>query len=161
MRWGHERQGQQLTISGLSKAGPTIYGLRRAVVVTYFNSQRSDASLLAETPNLNQSGRTKAFIAMIWLYIEIIQASDRATVFHRVLESKHDMSNILMCCLDNPDVPQTVIGEDGCKCIGRTGTAKIIAGFSIELSHQVNQQGNVVGTRSSHCPGQRAPFAAL
>jgi len=139
-----------LTISSLSKAHPTIYSLRWTVVVTYLNRQSSDANPLAEIPDLNQSASTEALIAPIWLYVEIIQARDKTAVFHRVFESENDVSNVLMFCLDNPDVSQALIGEDSCKCPSRARMVKVIASFSVELSHQAHQQRDVVGTRSSH-----------
>ena len=92
--------------------------------------------LFAEIPDLDQSGGAEAIIAPIWLYVKIIQASDKTAVLHRVFESEHDVSNVLMVRLDNPDESQTLIGEDSCKRHSRTRMVEVIASFSEELRHQ-------------------------
>jgi hypothetical protein len=120
--------------------------------VTHFNRQRSDASPLAVISDLNQSGCAETLIAPVWFYVEIIQASDQPAVFHCVLKSEHDVSYVLMFYLDNPDVPQALITENSGKCPSRTRRVEFIASFSVELSHQAHQQGDVVGTCASHLP---------
>jgi hypothetical protein len=50
--------------------------------VIYFNGDSSDASRLAEPPHLKQRSCTKALVAPARLDIEIIQTSDKPTVFH-------------------------------------------------------------------------------
>ena len=119
--------------------------------MTYLNCQCSDASLSQKFRTSTKAG-AESLIAPIWFYIEIIQACDKAAVFHRVFESEHDMSDVLIFRLDYPDVPQAFISENSCKCPTRTSMVEAIARFSVELSHQAYQQRDIVGTRASNKP---------
>lgn len=73
-----------MTTKSLSKADAATYSLRCAIVVTDLNRQRSDAEPLTEISNLNQSASAEALIAPIWLYVEIIQTSDKTAAFQGI-----------------------------------------------------------------------------
>src|SRR5947209_7159591 len=118
---GSERQHQQFTIYRCGKADPAICGLRRSVLVTCLDGERGDTVGHAEIPDLKQSGCTEAPVAPGRPYEEIIQASDETAVLHRIAESEDEMTDVLVVGLDQPDVTEALIGEDGRECRRRTG----------------------------------------
>lgn len=82
-------QGEQLTISRLSKADAPIYRFRWTVVMPNLNCDRPYFGHLAETPHFKQRSRTEALVAPRRLYIKIIQTHHKAVEFHRVFEGQH------------------------------------------------------------------------
>ena len=36
------------------------------------------------------------------------------------------MSNVVMLCLNNPHIPQALVGEDGCESRGRARTVEVV-----------------------------------
>ena len=150
MRRRRKREYEQLPIRRFSKTLSTINLLRWTIVVTCFNGHSPDASSLTKTAYLGQRRGAETTVTPVWLHIKIIQTGNQTAIFHSVFQSQDEVPNIVLFFLDNPDVSQTFIVEQGGECSGCSLVIEGVTAFSIELSHQANQHGEFILTRSSH-----------
>src|SRR5438270_8439596 len=86
-----------------------------------------------------KAARTEAPVAPVWLHVKIVQRSDLSTIFHRKFQGQHEMSDILLFSLNNPDVADTLIVEHRTECSSCSFPVECVTAFIIEVSHETNQ----------------------